>query len=380
MKKKIVIIIVMLVCVCFLPPINVNAKTKEYAGTCGENATWHLDKKGNLMIFGTGAVTDVGWKSLSVKYDVTQEGNYGGKSSIKSVVIADGITEIGKSIFDSTEIRKIYVPDSVKKIGDYTFQNCTDLKSVRLPKGLESIGRSAFRGCTALSQIMVPSTVTHIGGGAFAGCYALKTFKNQSNQTYKLECAKGKITWRIGKKKVTEVSARQTAKSQRKKYKIKYVLNGGKIKGKKKTSYRFWEDIKLPKAKKKGYAFLGWSEWSDSERVLNRTTKGNLKLHAVFKKVSVKKVDGRRIKVSVKPANSKLVVQYDKQKDLDKGEYWEFGTYYEPTVGVWVSDSDGDGEVITKKLKKGKTYYFRWGLECEEEEGIRWFGKKKIKM
>ncbi len=378
MKKIYVAIILILMCVSFMPPVAADAR--EYRGACGENATWHLNKKGKLIISGTGAITEATWKPLSVKYDVTQEGNYGGKSSIKSIVIADGITEIGKNVFASTAIKKIHVPDSVKKIGEHAFQNCTDLKFVRLPDGLESIERSAFRGCISLSKITIPSTVIHIGRGAFAGCYVLKTFKNRSNQTYKLESAKGKITWRIGKKKVTEVSAGQTAKSTRKKYKIKYVLNDGKLKGKKKKSYQFWEDKKLPKAKKKGYTFLGWSEVDDSESVLDRTTWGNLKLYAVFKKVSIKKADGRSIKINVKPAGSKLVVQYDTQKDLDKGEYWEFGTYYEPTVGTWVGDNDGDGEVVTKKLKKGKTYYLRWGLRCEIEDGIRWFGKKKIKM
>lgn len=387
MKRIMTALALMLICFGMLLPAKTDAKSKEFSGRCGENAKWHWDKNGELTITGTGAVTEEGWKTIYKKLDKNYSdpeiygcGYYGQSEFIKSIVITDGITEIGNYIFNRCGIKKIYIPDSVKRIGKGAFAVCTDLKSVRLPEGLEYIEKNAFRDCVSLKKIVIPSTVTRLGGGAFAGCYTLKTFKNLSNHTYSLERARGKITWRVGKKKVLEVSAGQTAKSTRKKFKIKYVLNGGKLKGKKKTSYQFWEDVKLPKAKKKGFVFLGWSEWGDSEPVLDRTTRGNLKLHAVFKKVSIKKVEKRRIKVSVKPANTRLVVQYDTQKDLDKDGFWSEDNGFNSTTGTYAVDDDGDGEVITKRLKKGKTYYLRWGLDCDVEGSTHWFGKKKIKM
>lgn len=385
MKKVIAAMVLMLVCFCMLPPAD--AKAKEYSGSCGEDATWHWDKKGKLTISGTGAVTEKGWrniyKSLDKNYidpDIYECGYYGESKFIKSIIIADGITEIGDYIFNRCGIKEMYIPNSVKKIGKGAFSCCADLKSVRLPEELMYIEKDAFKDCLSLTEITIPSTVTRIGGGAFAGCYNLETFKNLSNQSYKLEQAKGKITWRVGKKKVTKVSAGQTAKSTRKKYKIKYVLNGGELEGKKKISYQFWEDVKLPKAKKKGYVFLGWSKRAGSESILDRTTWGNLKLHAVFKKVSIKKIAGRRIKMSVRPAKTTLVLQYDTQKDLDKYGFWTEENGFKSTMGTYAVDDNDDGEIVTMKMQKGKTYYLRWGLNCDVKGGTHWFGKKKIKM
>ena len=374
MKKIIIAIMLMLACSFVFLPTETAAKAIEYNGTCGENATWHLDKKGKLTISGTGAITEPGWLSLPVYEKPSNE------HVIKSIAIEYGITEIGEEIFVNTGIKKLHIPGSVKKIGEMAFRMNSSLKSVSLPEGLECIEEDAFLGCYSLSEITIPSTVTHIGIGAFEDCYRLKKIVNLSSQSYKPEKARGKITWRVGKKKVKVIAAGQTATSTRKKYRIKYVLNGGKLKGKKKTSYEFWEKIKLPKAKKKGYVFLGWSTANDRESFVDGTYQGNLKLYAVFKKISIKKIAGRKIKVSVKPVYTPLIIQYDTQKNLDKEGYWRDDSVFESTTGTFVVDKDNDGEVITRKLKKGKTYYLRWGLECEEEEGVRWFGKKKIKM
>lgn len=374
MKKILTAIILMLTCSCIFLPTVADAKAKEYSGTCGKNTTWHLDKKGKLTISGTGAVTEPGWSSLPEFEEPSNE------SFIKSIVIDYGITEIGKEIFVNTGIKKLHIPGSVKKIGEMAFHMNCSLKSVSLPEGLECIEEDAFLRCFSLSEITIPSTVTHIGVGAFEDCYRLKKIVNLSSQSYKPERALGKIIWRVGKKKVKVIPAGQTATSTRKKYRIKYVLNGGKLKGKKKTSYQFWEDTKLPKARKKGYVFLGWSTANDRECFVDGTYQGNLKLYAVFKKISIKKISGRKIKVKVKPIYTPLIIQYDTQKNLDKEGYWRDDSVFESTTGIIVTDKDNDGEIITKKLKKGKTYYLRWGLECEEEEGVRWLGKKKIKM
>lgn len=377
MKKIITAIVLILACLCTLPPAEADAKTKpkEYSGTCGENATWRLDKNGTLTISGTGAITTAGWRTHpDLEY-------WDGPSLIKSIVIANGITEIGKEAFPGTRIKKLQIPSSVKKIGDMAFYNNVYLTSVSLPEGLECIEEDAFYYCSSLTQITIPSTVTHIGRGAFGRCYDMKKIVNLSSQSYKPERALGKITWKVGKKKVRVIPAGQTATSTRKKYKVKYILHGGKLKGKRKTSYQFYQNVKLPKAKKKGYVFLGWSEAAHFESILDATTWGNLKLHAVFKKVSIKKIADRKIKVSVKPTYSRLVVQYSTTKDFNAKGFWTEDGFFESTVGRYATDGDTlSGIAVTKKLKKGKTYYIRWGLACEMEDNIRWFGKKKIKM
>ncbi|MBQ7235696.1 MAG: leucine-rich repeat domain-containing protein, partial [Clostridia bacterium] len=44
------------------------------------------------------------------------------------------------------------------------------LKKVFIHNGVKSIGNSAFRGCTGLTSIEIPNSVTSIGGYAFYNC------------------------------------------------------------------------------------------------------------------------------------------------------------------------------------------------------------------
>ena len=75
------------------------------SGTCGKdgnNLTWTLSG-GTLTISGTGAMAD--WKSYP---DVPWFSN---RSSIKSVVIEDGVTSIGEYVFDRcSKLTSLYVP------------------------------------------------------------------------------------------------------------------------------------------------------------------------------------------------------------------------------------------------------------------------------
>ena len=60
------------------------------SGTCGDDLTWTLDYSRTLTISGTGEMTDYSSSSSSrVPW-------YSSRSSIKSVVIEDGVTYIGK--------------------------------------------------------------------------------------------------------------------------------------------------------------------------------------------------------------------------------------------------------------------------------------------
>jgi len=71
------------------------------------------------------------------------------------------------------EVTDIVLPDSVKSIGDYAFQNCTELTSITIPDSVTSIGKSAFYDCTGLTSITIPDSVTSIGNAAFYRCTGL---------------------------------------------------------------------------------------------------------------------------------------------------------------------------------------------------------------
>lgn len=66
-------------------------------------------------------------------------------SFLKSIVIPNGVTEIGSQAFrECTSLQSIKIPDSVKIIDYYTFENCVSLSEITLPKQLKEIGSAVF--------------------------------------------------------------------------------------------------------------------------------------------------------------------------------------------------------------------------------------------
>ena len=135
-------------------------------GTCGENVVWMLDTEGTLTISGTGAMTDYTdpttvpwWKDYH--------------SSIKKIVIQDGVTSISSCAFCQTAATSVDIPASVQSIGNSAFAYCTALTSVIIPEGVTSIPNNLFAACTSLTNVTIPSTVTSIGNYAFHSCAAL---------------------------------------------------------------------------------------------------------------------------------------------------------------------------------------------------------------
>lgn len=152
-------------------------------------------------------------------------------TGIKRVIFKQGLISIPPSMFDGcTSLEEVYVPDSVRTIGDYAFQtqgkflnlylpstlvslgaclnylpkgsnvitglltgtmewpreNKTGVKaymfrssqvppSIWLPSGMRSIGTQAFENCTNLVNVNMPDTLTTIGSRAFAKCTGIET-------------------------------------------------------------------------------------------------------------------------------------------------------------------------------------------------------------
>ena len=116
--------------------------TPRASGTCGAtdheaDVTWTLSCDSVLTISGTGAMKD--WTtSTTIPWD-----SY--KSSIKTVVINDGVTNIG----------------------GYAFYNCNNLTSVSIPNTVTTIGKHALRSSQNLLSLTIPNSVTTIGSPAF---------------------------------------------------------------------------------------------------------------------------------------------------------------------------------------------------------------------
>ena len=211
------------------PPIEIIAQG--YCGAQGDNLTWVLTSDGVLTISGSGEMMNYGldWIHLGnplwtpwfhyelfttviIEYGVTSIGcnAFAGSWELISATIPSSVGAIGNRAFAhcyklisiNVDIENMYfvsengvlfdkektilihypigksnttytIPNSVKIIGDYAFQDCRNLTSIIIPNSVTTIGNSAFRSCSNLSSVTIGNSVTSIGSSAFWGCRSL---------------------------------------------------------------------------------------------------------------------------------------------------------------------------------------------------------------
>lgn len=163
------------------------------SGTCGSNLTYTLDSHGVLTISGTGDMqnSSFGWdkdliKSVVINDGVTNigQGAFEDCTGLTSITIPNGVTSIGWNAFrNCTSLTSITIPDSVTSIGVAAFYRCSGLTSVAIPDSITSIGDIAFWDCNGLTSITIPDRVTSIGEGVFAACNNLTKITVSSGNT-----------------------------------------------------------------------------------------------------------------------------------------------------------------------------------------------------
>lgn len=100
---------------------------------------------------------------------------FDGCKKLTSVIIPDGITEIGNYAFKNCiSLSAVTLPESVTILRYSVFYGCTGLSSVKLPASLSSVGNYMFYGCKGLSAVSIPNSVRDIGAYAFYGCTGLR--------------------------------------------------------------------------------------------------------------------------------------------------------------------------------------------------------------
>lgn len=94
-----------------------------------------------------------------------------------SVIPSDGsVTCIDYSAFFGIHgLKNIVIPESVTKIFDGAFQNCTSLETIQLPDSLTYLGSMAFSGCKSLKSITIPEKITELNAYLFFECTSLET-------------------------------------------------------------------------------------------------------------------------------------------------------------------------------------------------------------
>ena len=176
--KFLSLVLTLLMVTALLSPLGVQAAGN--SGSCSATVKWKFDPgTGTLTISGTGEMPDFGW--YTQPYNSLM-------SSIKAVVVEEGITHIGDYAFVRSEAASITLPDSVTSIGTFAFSDCpiksiqlppnvteiesyvfygTELESIVLPEGVVSIANNAFSDCTSMKSITIPTTLESIGHWAF---------------------------------------------------------------------------------------------------------------------------------------------------------------------------------------------------------------------
>lgn len=115
-------------------------------------------------------------RKMSIPSSVTKIGNYAFVkcTNLTSIELPSGVTYLGSFAFDGcTNLSSITLPSNVKKIKSFAFNGCKSLASVTLPSGVEMIHNDVFNGCESLRSITLPSDLYDIGTDAFKGCTGL---------------------------------------------------------------------------------------------------------------------------------------------------------------------------------------------------------------
>lgn len=109
------------------------------------NIEWNFDAEtGTMTVSGVGRMDD--YYNIIGGLLTNKLSPAWGNSSIKHVVVEEGITYIGEGAFQECDnLETVSLPDSLREIGSWSFyESCAKLKSIEFPAGVRRIGEFAF--------------------------------------------------------------------------------------------------------------------------------------------------------------------------------------------------------------------------------------------
>ena len=131
-------------------------------GTCGDNIHYILYENGKLLLHGSGATYD---------YDVGKS-PFWERTDIRSLVVSEGITAIGKSIFERcSNMKSVSFPTTLESIDERAFFMYSQggLTSLNIPSSVTTLGEKAFAD-QDITSVVLPDTLTTLGTYIFMGC------------------------------------------------------------------------------------------------------------------------------------------------------------------------------------------------------------------
>ena len=158
--------------------IGVTSTQVEAKGKKRSKVTFHLNKKGTLVVKGKG--------------QMPQNKKYSGSKKVKKVVIKKGVKSVSNYAFcDCKKLKSVKMPKTIKRIGDGAFKN-TRIKKVTIPKKIKTICGEAFYGCKKLKKVTMPGSfkvdgLADDGGDGIFDRYNITTIKLSTG--LKVSCA-----------------------------------------------------------------------------------------------------------------------------------------------------------------------------------------------
>lgn len=131
---------------------------------------WFLFDDGELLLKAKGPIRD--YNSIIPENEIPW---YKHRKKIRSVVISEGITSIGRSSFYNCEyLETVKISSTVTAIGDEAFRNCKRLKNIKSDAKIISIGTAAFKECQSLEKFALSEGLEIISKETFYGCNNIK--------------------------------------------------------------------------------------------------------------------------------------------------------------------------------------------------------------
>ena len=185
-------------------------ETKYYSGAVSiPDAVEYNGKTYRVTSIGEKAFYECDVTKVNIPESVTYIGAdaFGDCGRLISVNIPESVTYIGEKAFrNCSSLTSITIPENVVYIGELAFRKCSGLTSIKvsegntkydsrdncnaiietasntlitgcnntiIPNGVKSIGDYAFDECSRLTSVTIPNSVASIGNGAFRDCEGL---------------------------------------------------------------------------------------------------------------------------------------------------------------------------------------------------------------